>query len=501
MRASCSKTVDASSVLDPPERPLDLKVNWHSELPLVVDLDGTLIRTDLLIESLLVLVKRRPLLLPAAASWLAHGRAYLKRRLAREVAPDIATLPYNSGLISLLKAEKQKAREIVLATGADDCLAEKVADHLGLFDRVFASDGITNLSGEIKRDRLVAEYGLAGFDYVGDGRRDGAVRAAARLAISVPDGEEPRPFDDDCARHRAARIKPSPIAACLTALRPHQWLKNLLVFAPLLFAHRLGDLQLLLRGLIAFASFSFCASGGYVFNDLMDLGSDRHHPQKKNRPLASGRLPVVLALVLMPVLPLTGFALGLSLPGRFIIALAAYYALTLTYSLRLKNVAVVDVLTLAGLYALRVLGGALAAGLPLPTWLLGFCVFLFLSLALIKRYAELLTMHSIDGALTHARAYLYEDREILAALGTASGYVAVLLLGLHIGTRSSQPTSVVSQLAWCSCLLLLYWISHMWLMAHRGRVVDDPLAFALQDRASQVMMLLLPGVFIAMAHP
>jgi 4-hydroxybenzoate polyprenyltransferase len=467
-------------------------------VPLVVDLDGTLVRSDLLIESLLLLAKRAPVRLLAAISWLAKGRAYFKRRLAQDTALDVLTLPYDRELIAYLQTEKLKGRELILASGVDERLARDVVDHLGFFDRVFASDGGTNLSGEPKRDKLVAEFGLRGFDYAGNSHRDRVVWAAARKAILVRPAHGQRAQVEKTTQiERVFDDPPEAAAICLKALRPHQWLKNLLVFAPLAIDYQFFKPGLLLQAVFAFIAFSLCASSGYLLNDLLDLPSDRHHPHKKDRPLASGRLSETIAIALVVLLLFGGIATGLFLPWPFLVALGSYYALTLTYSFGLKDVVILDVLTLAVLYSLRVVGGALAVSLPPSSWLLAFCIFLFFSLALIKRYAELVTMRGVAGADAHARAYLMEDRELIASLGGASGYLAALVLGLYIGARSSPQFVSLYQLFWLDCLLLLYWITYMWLMAHRGKMDDDPLVFAARDGVSRTLFLLMAAIYIA----
>jgi 4-hydroxybenzoate polyprenyltransferase len=286
-----------------------------------------------------------------------------------------------------------------------------------------------------------------------------------------------------------ARVK-----SYLAALRPYQWLKNTLVFVPLAVADQSFSPNLVLQAALAFGAFSLCASSGYLINDLLDIPSDRHHPHKKERPLASGRLSAAHALALAPVLLLAGIAIGLLLPRPFLVALAAYYGLTVAYSFRLKDVAILDVVTLSVLYTLRLAGGALAVGLPQSSWLLAFCIFLFLSLALVKRYAELDMMRSVDGWRAHARAYVIQDRELIAALGGASGYLAVLVLGLWIGTH--DPNDTQYQIVWLDCLLLLYWITRMWLIAHRGRMDDDPLVFALRDNVSRFVILVMAVILI-----
>jgi 4-hydroxybenzoate polyprenyltransferase len=465
-------------------------------VPLVVDLDGTLVATDLLIESLFVLAKRRPLRLLMVPLWLAQGKACLKRHLAQEAAPDVPILPYRRDVIAYLEAAKRRGVLVILATAADQGIAQAVADHVGLFDAVFASDGMVNLKGATKRDRLIAEFGSQGFDYIGSGRADHAVWGAARKAIPLRSEPGLSANRDELPAVEHAFEGPSAdLRVYLAALRPHHWLKNALVFLPLAAAHRLTEVDLLLQALLAFLAFSLCASSTYLLNDLMDLPSDRRHPHKRDRALASGRLPVAHGLALVPLLLAGAVAIGLLLPWPFLAVLALYCVLTLSYSLRLKDMVILDVLALAGLHALRVMAGCAAVSLPPSAWLIAFCGFLFFSLAMIKRYAELVVMRTIDGLHAHARAYELEDSELLAALGGASGYLAVLVLALYI-SDTGEGTFGRHELIWLVCVLLLYWISYMWLMAHRARMHDDPLVFALRDHVSRVLIGLMAVVFV-----
>ena len=463
-------------------------------VPLVVDLDGTLIATDLLLESLFVLARRRPLRLLMLPFWLAKGKAYFKRRLAQEAAPDVPTLPYRRDLIEYLELARRRGTPLVLATAADERIAQAVANHVGLFDAVFASDGVVNLEGESRRDRLIAEFGVRGFDYLGSGRANRPVWHSARRAIAVR--RKPGHLAEPPETEGVFEAPPPDPLLYLRALRPHHWLKNALVFVPLAAAHRLDEVGLLAQACVAFVAFSLCASSTYLLNDLMDLQSDRRHPHKKDRALASGRLPVAHALALIPLLLAGALAVGLLLPWAFLGVLALYYVLTLSYSLRLKDMIILDALALAGLHALRVMAGAAAVSIPPSTWLIAFCVFLFFSLAMIKRYAELVVMPTIDGARAHARAYELEDSELLAALGGASGYLSVLVLALY-ASETANGAFGRHELIWLVCVLLLYWISYMWLMAHRARMHDDPLVFALRDRVSRVLIALMAAVFLA----
>jgi 4-hydroxybenzoate polyprenyltransferase len=281
------------------------------------------------------------------------------------------------------------------------------------------------------------------------------------------------------------------LPAALESLRPYQWLKNALVFVPLAAAHRLGEPQLLLSALHAFVAFSLCASGVYLLNDLWDASADRLHPHKYLRPIASGRLPRSVALGLMAALLAAATAAAWPLGMRTGTALLAYLALMIAYTLRLKAIVLLDALVLAGGYALRVLGGGLAVAVIPSARLLAFCIFLFFSLALVKRYAELALLRLRDGPAAHARAYLLEDQEFIVALGTSCGALAVLVLALYMSSDTVARLYSRAGFIWLTCVLLLYWISHMWLMAHRGRMTDDPLVFALKDRVSAILIVLM----------
>jgi len=279
--------------------------------------------------------------------------------------------------------------------------------------------------------------------------------------------------------------------AALETLRPHQWLKNALVFVPLLAAHRIGDLGLVGDAVRAFVAFSLCASAIYVLNDLRDVAADKAHPHKRDRPIASGRLPQWLALAMAPLLLGAGLGIAAPLGGAVAGALIAYLALMVAYTLRLKSVVLLDSLVLAAGYALRVLAGGLAVDIRPSARLLAFCIFLFFSLALVKRYAELSLLRRRDGAAAHARSYLVEDSEFLMALGVSSGVMSVLVLALYMSVGHVENLYRRSEFIWGTCVLLLYWISYIWLTAHRGRMTDDPLVFAVRDRLSLLLIALM----------
>jgi 4-hydroxybenzoate polyprenyltransferase/phosphoserine phosphatase len=460
--------------------------------PLVVDLDGTLIKTNLLLESVCSLLRQEPLALFALPIWLLKGRAHLKREIAQRVQFDPALLPYRTELLDYLRAEHDKGRAIILATASDERFARNVADHLKVFDMVVASDGITNLAAERKRARLVAEFGEKGFDYVGDESRDLAVWSSARNAIVVSPSPRLKQAVVKVSQFQRAFEEPgASVAEYLTALRPQQWLKNILVFVPLFSAHLFTEPILLIRTIIAFVAFCCCASSGYLVNDLCDLPADRHHPSKRLRPFASGRLPLAYGFAMAPVLAILGCLLAGLLSGLSLGIVMLYFIIAAAYSLSLKKVVLLDVFTLASLYTLRIIEGGLAAAVPLSVWLLAFSMFLFLSLAFIKRYAELAIMRSVDGEHAKARSYELGDAELLVIKGMASGYAAVLVLSLYIASGSVRPLYSTHQVLWLVCPLLLYWIGYLWLVAHRGKMYHDPLVFAVRDRTSRILILLM----------
>jgi 4-hydroxybenzoate polyprenyltransferase len=472
----------------------------RSQPPLVVDLDGTLVRTDLLVESVLALLKDRPLCLFAIPVWMGRGKARFKQEVAKRILPEPRTLPWRTELIDYLVQQRSDGRSVVLATASDIAIARCVADHLALFDEVFASDGHVNLRGEAKRGLLVARFGARGFDYAadgGNGRCDLPVWSAARKAILV---NAARGVGKAAARltdvDRVFSDRKIGWAERLRALRPNHWLKNLLVFVPLIAAHRLHDLALFEKSLLAFVAFGCCASSGYLFNDLVDLESDRHHPQKRLRPFAAGDLPLSYALLAGPALLLLGCFLGALVSPLVLALLVTYCAMTVTYSLRIKKVVILDVLFLAGLYTVRILAGSAATAIWPSHWLLAFSTFLFFSLALVKRYSELAIMRRLDGDAAKARAYELSDGELLAAMGTASGYLAVLVLALYIAADKARVLYSRPELLWALCPLLLYWISHVWLTAHRGNMNHDPVVFTTSDRTSRILIVLMVATAI-----
>ncbi len=468
----------------------------RSPVPLIVDVDGTLIRGDLLAEGVARLAGTRPLKLLALPFWLARGRAGFKRRLAEAAPVEPASLVLEPSVTARIAAAQAEGRPVYLASASDERLVAPLAAFVGA-DGHFASDGCENLAGAAKARALSAAFGAGGFDYVGDERRDLAVWKAARHAIAVGAGPgfaaKVRAVDPD------AEFLPARTAAArdyLRALRPHQWIKNLLVFAPMAAAH-VADAPSLLAATIAFFALSFCASGTYVFNDILDLPHDRAHPTKRHRPLASGRLPVIPAAALAVAMIVTGlagaFAVSASLAGM----IAAYLAITAAYSLHLKRKTFIDVVTLATLYTVRVLAGAVAVSVAISHWFLAFSIFIFLALAIVKRLRELIGLRIAGQDRSSGRSYAVEDLPVLAALAGASSFAAVLVLALYINSPQVGAQYTRPDMLWLLCPLLLYWLGRIVLLANRGLVDDDPVVFAVRDRASRLVAFCAIAVFAA----
>jgi 4-hydroxybenzoate polyprenyltransferase len=460
-------------------------------VPLAVDLDGTLVKTDLLVESLFALIRQNLSYLLIIPYWLLRGRAFLKREISRRITLDTHALPYNGEFLAFLKAQHAQGRSLILATGSEERIARQVADHLGIFSKVLATLGDLNLSPRRKREWLVRELGEKGFDYAGNARGDLTVWSSARRAILV---DPPEYLSSRAARvaeiERVFTPRGSRLRSYLRALRPSQWMKNLLVFVPLIMVHRYADPGLLVKAFLAFLSFGLCASSVYLINDLVDLPADRRHPLKRKRPLAAGEIPLLWGLASAPVLLGLGVLVSLLLPRLFLGMVLLYWVMNLGYSFSFKRLILADVILLACLYTMRIMAGGASIALWPSSWLLAFSTFLFFSLALVKRYTELGVMRRAEGDKARVRGYRVIDMELLASLGGGSGYVAVLVLAIYISSGTAGILYSRSYLLWFLCPLLLYWISYVWLIAHRGGMEDDPLVFTIRNWPSRVVMIL-----------
>lgn len=477
----------ATQDLQPAAR-IDAPINQ----PLVLDLDRTLIKTDLLFEAFAAALHKNPFIVFLAVWWLVQGKAVLKRKLAERVMLDLEVIPVTEAVQRLAQAESARGRVIVLATGADELLARRIARRFAFIERVFASDGISNLKGKWKAE-VLAEAFPQGFIYAGDSASDLPIWQAASTVVLVP----VHPW---LARKVRSLGKPMLVVGdstmslktAIRGMRLKQWAKNALVFAPIALAGMLGDAEAWAQAGFAFLSLGFVASATYLINDIFDLSDDRRHWSKKNRPLASGAMRIEFGLALVPCLAMAGLSFA-TLGGPLVLTtVLAYAAVTLAYSLALKRVPVLDVLTLASLFTLRLLLGVVAIGAALSPWLFVFSMALFLSLSVAKRHTEVLRMVAHGSSKTRGRGYVARDEPLLLMLGVCSAVVAIALLSMYLTAEAVRAAFYTApQFLWFAPVILFLWLGRVWLLSQRGQLDDDPVAFALGDRISLALAAFL----------
>lgn len=464
-------------------------------VPLYVDLDGTLVATDLLWEGVVLLLRSNPGRIWGLFAALLRGRAALKAAVADAAVPDPAALPYRPQVLALVREAQAAGRPVILATAAAEPHARAVAAHVGGFSAILSSRADRNLTG---RNKLAAiqEHARGPFDYAGDESRDRPILAAARTGYLVAPDRDPERRGQS-SKAPIVVLRASRLRAFVRALRPHQWSKNLLVFVPALLAHRIQELPTLAQGVAAFAVFSLAASGTYLLNDLLDIAADRAHPTKRHRPFASGDLPLVAGVLGGPLLLLTAVAGALAVGQSFVVLLLLYVAMSQAYTLALKQQPVLDVLILSALYSVRVFAGAVATFVAVSAWLLAFSSFVFLSLAFAKRYEELLDLKERGPTQVQGRGYEAGDAELVLALGPASGYLAVLVFALYTYSDAVRALYLRPSLLWLEAPLLLYWVTRLWFLTHRGKLGADPVIFAARDPVSYLIALLAALVLLA----
>ncbi len=463
--------------------------------PLCVDLDGTLVKVDTLYDSFLLLVRKDPRAIFNAPRWLAGGKANLKAHIARAISLDVTRLPYNQPLLDYLKAQNALGRPIFLATGADAQLAQRVAAHLAIFSGVLASDGRSNLTGRTKLARFRELFPNGGFDYIGNAAPD-----VDLLAASV----QPQMANPSFALRALLRARGISVAQCFTdraprvksvvrAMRVHQWAKNFLVLLPFILAHK-WQLAPARSAFIAFLCFSLCASATYLVNDLLDIENDRHHPRKRFRPFAAGDLSVPAGVGLFALLAALSAACLFLLPLSFSILLAIYFASTLAYSFKLKSIVLIDVIALSGLYTLRLFAGGAATHTPISHWLAGFSILLFFSLAVVNRYAERLPTLQVGVAPHTGRGSRLSDIDQMRSFGTASAFAAVVVFANYISGFDVAVLYRKPGMLWLIMPLLILWLCRIWLLASRGELNEDPVAFAITDRVSLLIAVAIAAI-------
>lgn len=461
-------------------------------LPLYVDLDGTLIKSDLLLESLFLLIKKNFFLLALVPFWLIRGRAYLKSQLSTRVNIPIKILPINDEFLEFLHGEKLAGRSLFLISGSNEKEVKKVALEIGIFDACYGSSNTVNLRSRAKLKRIMELTGSSDFAYAGNSSDDLAVWDKAKEVMMV---NCPRSLSKRLQREESEvqyfDVQESVLKNFWSAMRPHQWLKNGLILLPLILSHQLAATNLLLATIIAFISFSLCASSVYLLNDLLDLNNDRQHRTKKKRPFAAGELPLSFGLAGVPGLLLSSILIALFLPLQFLEVLAVYWLTTTLYSIWLKKLFFFDVITLASLYAIRIISGSAAIGVVTTSWLLGFSFSLFLSLAMVKRFTEVKNLKTSGKKSVEGRAYNQSHLRMLSILGGIAGLVSVLVFTIYISVADTTQLYNSPTVLWLICPLLVFLLARIWLFAHAGKLDEDPVLFAISDRSSQFVGTLI----------
>jgi 4-hydroxybenzoate polyprenyltransferase len=474
-----------------------------SEAPLFVDLDGTVIKSDMLFESFLWLLKHRPWILLFTPLWLLRGRATLKYEIASRARPNIENLPLNPEFMEFLTQQSGSGREIILISASDERVTRSVADHLGLFTQTFGSDAANNLKAEKKLWRIQSLCADTPYAYAGDSPADLVVWQNAAQIISVNASSDVRRKINALQRLSQPESReedlhfdePQPSFALLRSMRPHQWLKNALLFLPLLLSHRVQETDLLFAAFIGFAAFSLCASSVYLLNDMLDLESDRLHATKKTRPFAAGELSLRSGFLLAPALLVAAFCCAALLNEEFLLTLAGYWLATLCYSLRIKSLLFIDALTLAGLFCVRILAGAAAIEVTATTWLLSFALLVFFGLALVKRHAELMNLRKQGKQETAGRAYRVSHLPLLLTLGPSANVAAIAVFAFYALGDSAAELYNQPLLLLAACPGMFYLVARVWRLARAGELEEDPVRFAIKDKISQLVIALCVGVF------
>lgn len=464
--------------------------------PLVVDLDGTLIHTDLLFEALLLLIKKNPFYIFVCLSWIFKGRAYLKNKVFSKVQIPCELLPFNHQLLEFLYSEHANGRKIVLATASPTIAAKEVQKIHPIFYEVFGTENELNLKGNNKRILLNRTYGERNYDYIGNSESDLKIFESAKFSYLV----NPTKLLEKKARKisNLKNVWKSKKAhwGILKSLRVYQWVKNLLLFVPLITSHTFTSLEQFSNALIGFITFGLIASAGYIVNDLFDLNADRAHPRKCKRPFASGEVSIPVAFIIFAVLLLLGFYAASTLGQHFFSIVLVYLTTSISYSFYLKKIALYDVFILALLYSVRIFAGAIAIKVELSFWLIAFSTFIFLSLAFIKRFSELIQISTEQNLSKRGRQYFKGDLVLLQTMGVASGFLSVVVFSLYINSSEVVKLYAQPKLLWAISLVFLFWISRIWLLTIRGEVDEDPIVFAIKDKTSYFTFVIISIIIL-----
>lgn len=463
-------------------------------VPLCVDLDGTLVSSDMLIESVLLLVKQRPLTLLLLPLWLLKGKSYLKHQVAKRANLNKLVLPLNQEVVDYVRSQKC-IRKTVLVTGSHQLIADLVGDQLELFDVVKGSTEDVNLTSHRKRDWLVDEFGELGFDYIGNDTDDLNVWPVAKQAMVVSEsgGIESNADQTFTKVFETRSTKPTDY---LSLLRVHQWAKNVLILVPFVLDQRLGDWPATVSILLAFVAMCLLASVTYIINDMLDLQADRQNTTKVKRALASTRVSLVKGAKVSGLLLCILLLIVLFLPAEFNLVLLSYTVLTLLYSFVFKQFVLLDVCVIASLHTMRVIGGTVAIAAEWSFWLLAFSMFIFFSLALAKRVAELMNLAKVNKAGSLGRDYQVGDIPVLQSIGICAGYLSVLIVALYIQSDKVRVMYSTPEVLWLVCPIIMYWVGRIWIKTARGEMHEDPIIFAMRDRISLHIVVMIASVVV-----
>lgn len=472
---------------------------------LVVDLDHTLIKTDLLLEALICLLKR-PAQIPALVKHLLGVKTkragsynniipQLKDFIAKLVNVEPEILPYNEQIIQRIKQEKSLGAHVVLASASNQSWVNEISEHLGLFHEAFGSTSDLNLKGTAKRDFLVARYEPETITYIGDSKADIAIwKSVAHSIVTNPTRSMIHSLTSMGISPESIGSRKSILKILPKALRLHQWAKNVLLFLPILMAHKIFDLESIINCIVGFFAFSFLASAVYVLNDLCDIKADRQHPIKRKRPFAAGFLAVEHGLLMIPLLMLVSFILASQLPLLFGLTLVGYLAINIAYSFRFKKIHSFDVVLLATMYSVRIFAGGAASGVWVSDWLLAFSTFFFFGLAILKRFTEVSKM--VARRTVSGRGYLTDDKQALLALGVSGSMLSTMILALYLNSPQVAKLYSQPQHLWLVLPIILFWIARLWIQASRNEIDSDPVVFALKDKVSYVVAALALAVLV-----
>ncbi len=479
-----------------------MSIKKSKQIALFVDLDGTLITGDTLHQSVILLIKRYPLKIFSLFCWITKGRAFLKYKVAQLIIPEPSLLQYKKDVIGYINKEKNNGRDVYLLSAANKKIAESVAGYLGIFKKVYGSTAKINLLGKEKLKRIRNIVGNNQFEYMGDSKNDIPIWSATSsgAAIDPNRGLKKRIRKFDNIKMINTMKKKAIFKSIIKEIRIHQWAKNLLLFLPIIMAHQFTETKIVISVFWAFISFSFCASAMYVLNDLLDIETDIAHPSKQHRPLASGEMSIKLGVFLIIGLIIISFSIVVStLSTSFLIILIIYIMLTTAYSFILKQIMLIDVIVLGGLYTLRIGAGSVASGVGVSSWLLVFSMFFFLSLAFMKRYADLILMRENNKGKIAGRDYHLEDLDLVQKSGITSGFVAMLVLALYINSAHVIGLYKSPILIWFTVPVLLYWLMRMWMVTNRGKMTEDPIIFALRDKITYISMFIIVVIMLLAA--